>query len=515
VRDERENPLNPLSLGWELEDRHRPSFESAVWIPLGKETSINGRCEARDVGLRLKAPGHYVASDTVAVEGRVGLGVYIIDRANPSSGRLAPYRVEMTIDGVLLSSITLESFTYGHTGEVVLAYEMGRVRANKKYHLLLFKRTGETLWNRDFINDGVIDSGLLPTLLGEKRRAHTVVVRATDRAGNVSTASFPIVIGTRATRANAAAADDGIPGCYFFDNLLSIEVGAADFVFINGDKEQRIGAGMSGQTTFSAADLFQNILRASPAGDEHPSGVHALKSKNGVFPRRYVLPMRAGAATETIFDDLGVGIVTSERSLFGDALMHVGRWRNRMPAGIVDGNLYAVVSEPVEIGPLSLALRKPVEVRFVRSGRDVDTRAAVYSLDERRGGWDYAESEVKGDTVVTWVKNPGVYAVLVDRETPRITRPRLSRRRIYATGGSATEIVVKIDDEGCGVDDARTEVWLDGKKRIARWDGFSNTMFVPVTGDHRGTHHHVKVVAYDRVGNESRSESRVAARSTQ
>jgi hypothetical protein len=224
--------------------------------------------------------------------------------------------------------------------------------------------------------------------------------------------------------------------------------------------------------------------------------------------------MRAGKASVATVRDVGFGIVASEQSLYGDALMHVGQWRSKLPAGIVDERLYDLVAEPVEVGPMSLALRKPVEIRFTAVGDDVDERAAVYRLDEGKGKWGHESSEVRIDTVVTWVRNPGVYAVLVDREAPRITHPRLIKRRSYATKTLSTEIVVKIEDEGCGVDDTRTEVWLDGKKRIARWDGFSNTMFVPVREDNGGTHHHVVVVAYDRVGNQSRIETRVATRST-
>jgi hypothetical protein len=147
-RDKDQNPVNPLSHGWTLKDNQAPGIRGVVWIPLDTRSRIDGVCRARDVEVKRTGPGTFVAVDTVHVRGRVGIGAHIVDRLNGTSGKLAPFRVELTVDGVLFTSIEMERFSYGHTGEVELAYDMERVRRSNRHYLLLFRREGESLWNR-------------------------------------------------------------------------------------------------------------------------------------------------------------------------------------------------------------------------------------------------------------------------------------------------------------------------------------------------------------------------------
>ncbi len=153
---------------------------------------------------------------------------YIIDRMNSTSGRLAPYRVELTVDGVLLSSITFESFAYTHTGEVDLTYDMERVRRDRKHYLLLFHRRGETLWNRTFFDGGTIDTEVLHSMVGARKESYTAVIRTVDRSGNVSTALVPFAVepsGTTAGRQTATQPNDDATGFYVFEDLLGIGPG--------------------------------------------------------------------------------------------------------------------------------------------------------------------------------------------------------------------------------------------------------------------------------------------------
>ena len=93
VRNEREQPINPLDVGWELPDTIPPLLRRIKWYPLTKESRVNGWCSADVARLTQVGSTTCASVDTMEVEGSVGLAVDVIDRLSTSSGKLAPYRV--------------------------------------------------------------------------------------------------------------------------------------------------------------------------------------------------------------------------------------------------------------------------------------------------------------------------------------------------------------------------------------------------------------------------------------
>ena len=490
-RDKNQNPVNPLSHGWTLEDNQAPVIRGVVWIPLDAHSRIDGLCRARDVKVKRTGPGTFVAVDTVHVRGRVGIGADIVDRLNKTSGRLAPYTVELSVDGVLFTSIKMESFSYGHTGEVELAYDMERVRRNNRHYLLLFRRAGESLWNRVFQNGGVIAPDQLEKSRENGRRVHTAVVRTFDRNGNVGITSIPFV-SSGEDPPPAVTDAGGLAGCYFFGELMSVQKAA----FMEDD-----WAGLSALAADGAGAGFPLALDVGRL-----PGPRALRSPaNGEGPVVHLFPVRQGKKMFEAVESLGAGISLDERSLFTDAFMFMSAWPHRQKGSpeLIPGG------SPVVVGPVSLAFKRSADLWFVLTG-PVDGREAVYRLDERKNEWRYNGSEARGDTVYTGIRSPGVYRVFVDTQPPRISTPVARWRKSYATGDASPEIAIGLADEGSGVDPASTEVRINGEKQIARWDAFVKTMFVLLRDRPPPGAYELSVVAVDNVGNRSTLERRVA-----
>lgn len=479
IRDENENPLNPLSQGWLLDDASAPRIKNAMFIPLSKETTIDGWCRAATVRLQDAGGGRYVALDTLRIDGQAGIAAQIVDRLNATSGRLAPYRVELTVDGVLLTSISFDSFTYRHTGEVELAYEIGSVRTRHQNYLMLFRRRGETLWNRSFVNNGVIDTALLAQMVGERKDVYTIVVRTVDRGGNVAAALIPFRVGTTESPPAPVAGDD-IGGCYFFEDLMSIRGETSSLPpFDGGDTGSLNGE----ERVVTAADVVaagpERVFDAAIAGRQ-----------------AYVVLAQAGEKTVERLPRLDLDVVVDAQSLYADAFLYFAEWdggNGSSQAGLLSARA------PIEIGPASLAVKRPIEIRLTGID-DMDDRSAFYQLDLQKNEWSYSSSVVIGDTLVTALRGPGIYAVLVDRVAPRVAPALVKNRTSYATGASYRELVIPIEDQESGVDDERTTVFVNGSQCIARWDGFTDRMSVRLRDD-VGESFEVSVTAVDHVGN--------------
>jgi len=501
VRDENENPLNPLSRGWKLADRSPPTIRGVVFVPIAEHSLVSGDFKPQNIPLREVGGDRYVASDTLVIRGRVGVGAYIIDRLNSKSGRLAPYRVELTVDGVMLSSITFESFTYAHTAEVDLAYDIERVRKDRENYLLLFRRTGETLWNRSFVHDGVIDADVLPSMVGEKKSVYTAVIRTVDRAGNVATALLPFMIDDSSrepasTHTASYASDEELPGLRFFEGLLGIKPTWADAFGVSTDLEPKSQVGGDARYVLTVEELL---------GNGHTSG-HPIDFAGSGGVKTYVIPARGGQRTASRIDRLGVEVITRDNSFYSDVFLYVAEGKDiENDVSPADGLVQA--ARPFRVGPLSLAFRKPIELR--REGMNEEGRAAFYRLDEKKKEWRFEGGDFAGDTLVASVRAPGVFGIFVDERPPRIESGAFRTYSSYGTGVAVREIVIKIEDEGSGVDDERTEVYVEGHKQIARWDGFSDRMYVRLRDDAVQGVIDVSIVAFDRVGNKSRKDSQV------
>ena len=194
VRDSAGRPVNPLELGWPLRDGAPPSIRRLECLPLAPDARVNGRFAPAVAELRAAGPGAYAVAETLHVSGAVGFGAQVVDRTGDSSGNLAPYRVELEVDGRTVSRIEMRRFAYDQTAEVELAYDVARARTRGQHYLLLFHRQGETLGHREFVDGGVVRTSTLPAAAGSVGGVHYAVVRATDYAGNVTTASWAFVV---------------------------------------------------------------------------------------------------------------------------------------------------------------------------------------------------------------------------------------------------------------------------------------------------------------------------------
>jgi len=494
IRDEDQNPVNPLSHGWSLTDASAPTIYSALFVPLARHSSVDGTFRTKPVTLEQVGAGRYLASDTVRIAGVVGVGAHIIDRMNPTSGRLAPYRVELTVDGVLLSSITFESFTYTHTGQVDLTYDMERVRRDRKHYLLLFHRSGETLWNRTFFNGGAIDTEVLHSMVGARKDSYTAVIRTVDRSGNVSTALVPFAVEQPGETNARQEHQNETAGFYVFEDLLGIGEGNIDAARAYLDEQS------GSHYVLAVEDVLSGTAADSPA----------IEFVGTDGERTYFLPLSPGEPRTHRLADLGVELALSDNSLYSEVFIHVSKWGGDTGAAANTAGLKRAAA-PIRVGPLSLSLRGSFRIRYGGSA-EMDDRAAFYRFDEREAEWRYTSSEVVGDTVVASVRSPGVYGVFVDEEPPKVSMAKVRSRQSYATGATIRELVIPVEDAGSGVDDERCVVSVNGRERIARWDGYLGKMFVLLREDTDTIE--LSVTAFDRAGNETRLSERLSRDAT-
>jgi hypothetical protein len=214
--------------------------------------------------------------------------------------------------------------------------------------------------------------------------------------------------------------------------------------------------------------------------------------------------MRAAGADTLRFAPFEFTVTYAEGSLFGDAVVFaVGEGEARAPRQ----RSLVPRSPAIRLGPAGLVLKKNVTVRF-----DVarpTPRDAVYRSASAEGPWSFLASAVDSAGVAAAIDRPGVFSVIRDATAPWIGNARVVVATSYADGDSTYEVHIPIDDEGAGLDESRTEVFVGGSKRIWRWDFVAKKIIVALRDEPIIGPQSVSVVAFDRSGNTSKADATV------
>ncbi len=524
IRDEQERPMNPMRMGWSLPDDIRPVIDRIVWIPLGKNSRINGAAFPLEAKADKIGEGRFACRDTVSLSGPVGMIARIFDRHNGASGRLAPYRVQLLVDGERRALFEMGRFSFKQGVQVDLIYEMERVLSRREYFLTLFARPGETIWNRWFSNAGVIDP---PVAFGPAYTTdagmeaeenaggttgnafHTAEIHAVDCFGNSSVLAVSFSGGgeglsetPKIPREDAGNSSAESPAFFLFDDFLSIRTDLVGEEGLAGlfaalrdspDEGRRLdsnNAWMHFTAVSSDFDTTLIVLPPSPAVGDYPL---------------YIIPVHGNPETQFYLTELEADIGVPDRALYSEGFISLSEWDAGDEAGKTQQELQ-LRSKIIRVGPLSLAVRSFLELSF-RSGEPWSGKEAVYQLNERKGKWSFRPTLTTEESISTHVRRPGVYAVSSDGKPPRIGSPVLNKHRMLADGRIFAEIVISLVDDGAGLDDENTKILIDGEEQIARWDGFSKKIFVLLREQNIIGIRGLTVIALDRAGNESQLQT--------
>ncbi len=186
-----DTPLNPLSHGFSLPDKTKPTFQR-VGFHMTDDHSVfvNGRRKLfRDVVDEGK--GEYRIDTTLYFNRPFGFLADCYDRMRPGGMRQAVYRLAVYIDGKLHYQSVFDSVDFATGEAVALEYDYSEAVEKRKTVRRLFDRFGNT-----YAGSGPVDGrrGIFG-LAGEPTGRHEAKIEATDAFGNTSTLTIPFIWG--------------------------------------------------------------------------------------------------------------------------------------------------------------------------------------------------------------------------------------------------------------------------------------------------------------------------------
>jgi len=191
---ETEELINPQWFGLHVDDDVRPTFDALEFVPLGKNSRVQGQTSDYRMKLRQDSAGFWRAAHDLAVDGTCYVQVKVWDKHTDNELRQGIYRLLLVAGNDTLYEFRADRYAQSETryANTVLDYEAKMLDNETLYRL--FRAPGNHL---RLVNSEVGNGTLTPPALGKT----TYTLYASDFYGNTSTCSFAIGVGTTPTPA--------------------------------------------------------------------------------------------------------------------------------------------------------------------------------------------------------------------------------------------------------------------------------------------------------------------------
>ncbi len=187
LRDAAQRPLNPLEGIYSIPDRAAPLISGLLVVPVGAGSVSQDGPLASVHLFRASGSSRYILPDTLQLDGSFGFAAALWDEQGYGRYRMAPDKIELSIDGATAFTIENREFSYTQSGQIRLEYFIRGEGTAGRYQRL-FPAGGVT--RADRTGPGVIGLEGSSAPIRLRKGLHLGLIRAIDASGNESTALF-------------------------------------------------------------------------------------------------------------------------------------------------------------------------------------------------------------------------------------------------------------------------------------------------------------------------------------
>jgi len=130
IRNSNEQPLNPQTNGFAIDDRSSPVMDELAVIPLGIESRVNGSMLPVRIPFYRNRNGIFELADTLNMYGTVGFALSTVDKRQGFSGEYQIKSIDLIIDGIQEYSLNYDYLDYSTSDRVQLVRNYNLYRLN-------------------------------------------------------------------------------------------------------------------------------------------------------------------------------------------------------------------------------------------------------------------------------------------------------------------------------------------------------------------------------------------------
>ena len=402
IRDTQNRPIDPLTLGYLIQDSTPPVIKGILLTPLDDSSYIAG--QPFPILIRTSAAGSLqTIGDTISLYGNIGLAIHSEDYQDEWPFRLNISRSMLFVNGKEVFSAQYDRFSYAHTREVELEFDygmydrgLGRFHRLYRYggnHLLFYKKS----------------KGVLTT--DELKNINEIKVICYDSNRNVSVLSIYLKKEKQPEQSGEYAFHSPYvqgEGVFIYRNLIAVSIRRTGDVKIT--------------KTRNAEPLFDDLVQCGG----YAIGYYRLEPQQSG-----VCSLEIDRKGEKELMTFPYGCI--ERDTTGQLESPDGAFRVRIPQGQLYEDLYArirsvtaeipeqlrLIRGPYMIGPLRTIFKKEMGV-FFPCPKTASKRIGIYML--KKDGWIYLGNRYDMDrkSFAATSRHMGTFALMEDTTAPEI-----------------------------------------------------------------------------------------------
>jgi hypothetical protein len=198
LRDRYNCPVNPLLLGFQVQDTRPPVIRRVAFVPMDVTSRVQNDLAPLVSPVRAVNGHRFVLEEKVQVWGRVGIAVSCYDQGDGADNRFAVYALRLLVDGREAFRSEYQRFCYEQNRQMLLDREFRLEARGYGDFQRLFRDPNNSLrfYRSRFRSAGILLAGVGddPSDLCLDVGSHRVLVEASDYAGNVATLSFSLLV---------------------------------------------------------------------------------------------------------------------------------------------------------------------------------------------------------------------------------------------------------------------------------------------------------------------------------
>ncbi len=498
-----DQPLNPLVYGFPVADSAPPLFLDLAIIPMNTGARIGNTALFKTFQPKKMSNNRFFISDTISVQGEIGLAVKIADNIPYVPYSYQPHCIELCVDSLPIFSINYDSLDFREDNYVrtVLGQPPAQKNSADFQKLYLLKNYPKLLVHKGN------QSGILNLSPG----FHNIRIKTIDAAQNESVLSFTVDAIKDTIQFTGVHPDTlhdltSIPlnKDNFVSEFLVLEKGAIFKVEVDSNQYSNIYVFIEKSDSLHILRLdndqnhyVSDLIGFDKFGNHNHIGLlfasDSISKYYYTFQPQLILPDSA----QTISSNDSLVTVSLFNSFFDTTLTWITD---------VSSRFYSTrqnrVSRVYDIFPKGIPANESLQVTFNFDNNLNTDRFAVYRFDEEKRKWKYVKSEIDTITVKAKLSSPQIIAVFEDSQLPWIENSFPEANQVHAQA-LFNEIKIRVDDNLSGIDysENNLQVYLNGDRLWVAYQPFEQEISYELKKPLALGEHKLDINFQDRSGN--------------
>ena len=502
IRTPDEEPINPLSQGFTIEDNIRPTIREIAISPLNHYSRVNKSPLPYFIDIHA-VNGEAILPDPIPITGSIGFSFRAFDRADGAGNAFNIYRATLEIDDSLCYQTTYDRFGYYETGQIRLEREWRFNVSGDGHFTRLYRHPKNTLDFSPKEATGIINSRRYSSspvtfrIIVEDYYGNSTTVRGEIYAPELGpTPMYLDVVDITISPEDSSTLINLTP--MFFDNYLAVSVPSEfnlnkkpngwiytdrkmSLLLMSNEKSDWFGSAPLDFEYSGPIELC--VFNESTAGEKRIG--HSTWTQWAIRPRH----------PQTVsFPDAKCSVSFPRNSL----------WQPICPR--IDSTQYPVnginyLSQAWQLNPQEIPLAGNIQIQWQIPENEIATKQIAIYRWSRRDFWKILTPfTCVDDTLIQAPSDElGIFALIRDDVAPQLEPVYPLDDAVVST--TTPNLVVQIGDILSGFEEEGIKMFLDGEQVISEYDPDARKVKYKVRDPLAIGEHYLTTEVKDRAGN--------------